>query len=178
MFLGALVRVLLILRINPSNAGFLLSGTSAENLMKALVQRETACLEKFPTFPRDCQQGIFGGPRGYHPTKETKLSVLRDFLKICPHIMPRNEGLSAGVMWHNDLHTDNIFVDVQNPSQITSIIDWQGMPVYPMFLIAHHPSLIEYEGPKLKGFTQPALPEKFETLDPEFKQAAKELFLS
>lgn len=156
----------------------LLLGTSAENVVKALVQREIACLEKFPSFPRDTQQGIFGGPGGYHPTKEAKLSVLRDFLKICPHLLPEEEKLSTGVLWHNDLHMHNIFVDSENPSQITSIIDWQGTPIYPMFLICHHPSLIEYEGPELDGFSQPALPENIRTLDPEAKKAAKDLFLS
>jgi hypothetical protein len=44
--------------------------------MKALVQRELACLNKFSEFPRDCQQGIFNGPGGYRPTKEAKVSVL------------------------------------------------------------------------------------------------------
>jgi hypothetical protein len=146
--------------------------------MKALVQRETTCLEKFSTFPRDTQQGIFGGPGGYHPTKEAKLSVLRDFLKICPHLLPRNEKLCAGVIWHNDLHMHNIFVDSENPSQITSIIDWQGTPINPMFLVCHHPSLIEYEGPELDGFAQPVLPDNIRTLDPEAKKAAKDLFLS
>lgn len=104
----------------------LLLGASAENVVKALVKREIACLEKFPSFPRDTQQGIFGGPGGYHPTKEAKLSVLRDFLEICPHLLPEEEKLSTGVLWHNDLHMHNIFVDSENPSQITSIIDWQG----------------------------------------------------
>ncbi|CAG8271823.1 unnamed protein product [Penicillium nalgiovense] len=114
-------------------------GTSAENVLKALVKRETACLEKFSTFPRDTQQGIFGGPGGYHPTTEAKLSVLQDSLKICPHLFPRNEKLCTGVIWHNDLHMHNIFVDSENPSQISSIIDWQGTPIYPMFLVCHHP---------------------------------------
>ncbi|CAG8150304.1 unnamed protein product [Penicillium nalgiovense] len=115
-------------------------GTSAENVMKALIKRETACLGKFSTFPRDTQQGIFGGPGGYHPTTEAKLSVLQDSLKICPHLILRNEKLCTGVIWHNDLHMHNIFVDSENPSQISSIIDWQGTPIYPMFLVCHHPS--------------------------------------
>lgn len=118
------------------------------------------------------------GPGGYHPTKEAKRSVLQDFLKIRPHIIPRHEKILAGVIWHNDLHMDNIFVDTNNPPQITGIIDWQAVPIYPMFLVAHHPSLIEYEGPRLNGFVQPTLPENFETLDPEARKAAKDLFLA
>lgn len=60
----------------------------------------------------------------------------------------------------------------------TSIIDWQAVPIYPMFLIAHQPSLVEYEGPRLNGFVQPTLPENFKTLDPEAQKAAKDLFLA
>lgn len=141
--------------------------------MEALVQRETACLKKFSTFPRDCQQGIFGGPGCYKPTHKAKVSVLQDFLKIYRYISPQSEKFSAGILWHNDLHTDNIFVDISNPSQITSIIDWQCVPVYPMFLITHHPSLIEYDGPRVNGFEKPELPQDFDTLDPDAKKSAK-----
>lgn len=47
-----------------------------------------------------------------------------------------------------------------------------------MFLICHHPSLTEYEGPELDGFSQPVLPEDIRNLDPKAKKAAKDLFLS
>lgn len=144
--------------------------------MNTIVQREAACLKKFRTFPQDCQQGIFGGPGGYSPTHEAKLSVLQDFLEINRYIILQAKDLSAGVIWHNDLHADNIFVDVNNPSQITSIIDWQAVPIYPMFLAAHHPSLVDYDGPKLDGFVQPRLPENFDALDPEARRTAKDLF--
>jgi hypothetical protein len=143
-----------------------------------LVQRELACLNKFPEFPRDCQQGIFNGPGGYHPTKAAKVSVLQDFLKIYQHILPKGDALNMGIIWHNDLHTDNIFVDKDNPTKITGIIDWQAVPIYPMFLVAHHPSLIEYDGPKPQRFVQPSLPENIEELNAEDKNAAKELFLA
>lgn len=178
MFLGALVCGLLACTTTLLLTLYSILGTAADDLMEALVQREAACLEKFQTFPQDCQQGLFGGPGGYRPTKEAKLSVLQDFLKIRPHIIPRDEKVLAGVVWHNDLHMDNVFVDTEDPSQITSIIDWQAVPIYPMFLIAHHPSLIEYEGPRLHGFVQPTLPENFTTLDPEAQKAAKKLFVA
>lgn len=178
MFLGALVCALLPFTTTLLLTLYSILGTSADNLMKALVQREAACLEKFPTFPQECQQGLFGGPGGYHPTKEAKLSVLQDFLKILPYIIPRDEKALAGVIWHNYLHMDNISVNTEDPSQITSIIDWQAVPIYPMFLIAHHPSLVEYEGPRLNGFVQPTLPENLKTLDPEAQKAAKNLFLA
>lgn len=45
-----------------------------------------------------------------------------------------------------------------------------------MFLAAHHPSLIEYDGPKLNGFVKPMLPENFDSLDPDARKSAKDLF--
>ncbi|KAB8255378.1 kinase-like domain-containing protein [Aspergillus pseudonomiae] len=138
---------------------------SSSSTMNALVKRELAC-------------GIFNGPGGYHPTKEAKLSVLRDFLKIYQHILPKDDGLNAGITWHNDLHSDKIFVDQDKPTTITSIIDWQAVPIYPMFLIAHHPSLIEFDGPKLERFVRPSLPENINDLNPQDKKAAGELFLA
>ncbi|KAL3443043.1 kinase-like domain-containing protein [Aspergillus insuetus] len=151
---------------------------SAQDALRALGRREEACVEKFPTFQRDCQQCIFGGPGGYQPTKEAKTLGPARLSQKYRHIMTKSKELCAGVISHNDLHTDNMFVDTENPSKVTSIIDWQGVPVYPMFLIAHHPSLIEYTGPKLVGFVEPTLPENLNSLDPEAKKAAKDLFIS
>ncbi|KAE8398832.1 kinase-like domain-containing protein [Aspergillus pseudonomiae] len=151
---------------------------SSSSTMNALVKRELACVSKFSKFPRDTQQGIFNGPGGYHPTKEAKLSVLQDFLKIYQHILPKDDGLNAGIIWHNDLHSDNIFVDQDKPTTITSIIDWQAVPIYPMFLIAYHPSLIEFDGPKPERFVRPSLPENINDLNPQDKKAASELFLA
>jgi hypothetical protein len=153
-------------------------GRSTNELINALIQREITCLDTFSEFPREGQQGIYNGPDGYHPTKEAKLSVLQDFLKVAAYILPKRDSLNAGVIWHNDLHSDNIFVDEANPSQITSIIDWQAVSVYPMFLRVHHPSLIDHDGPKVEGFTKPSLPENMEELDPQEQRAARDLFLA
>lgn len=143
-----------------------------------MVKRELACAKKISKFPQDCQQGIFNGPGGYHPTKEAKVSVLQDFLKIYQYILPKDDRLNAGIIWHNDLHADNIFVDKENPTKITSIIDWQAIPVYPVFMIAHHPSLIEYDGPKPERFVQPSLPENINELNFQDKKSAGKLFLA
>lgn len=147
--------------------------------MNAFVQREMACINTFPTFLKDCQQGIFNGPGGYIPTHQSKARVLRDFEKILEHILPKRDSLNTGIIWHNDLHSENIFVDTTTDSpRITSIIDWQGTPIYPMFLAAHHPSLVDFDGPKLEGYTQPVLPANIKEMSPKTKQAAKDLFLS
>jgi hypothetical protein len=82
-----------------------------------------------------------------------------------------------GIIWHNNLHTENIFTDKDNPTQITSIIDWQAIPIYPIFLVAHHPSLIEYDGPKPERFIQPSLPENIEEFVSKIKGLPRSYFL-
>jgi Phosphotransferase enzyme family. len=124
------------------------------------------------------QAGSFQRAWWLSSNKEAKLSVLQDFLKIYQYVIPKGGGFNAGIIWHNDLRTDNIFVDKDNPTKITSIIDWQTVPIYPMFLIAHHPSLIEYDGPKPERFVQPSLPENIEEFNSRDKKAAGELFLT
>ena len=47
-----------------------------------------------------------------------------------------------------------------------------------MFLIAHHPSLLEYDGPRLDGFVKPELPKDFDSLDPDAKKSAKATYLA
>lgn len=144
----------------------------------AVVQRESACLETLPLPHGDCQQGIYNGLGGYHPTKEAKTSVLRDFLKIVAHILPKDEALNSGVMWHSDLHSGNIFVDEAENATITSIIDWQAVPVYPMFLHADYPGLIDFEGEKPEIFEESHLPENINDLGPVEQKAAKALLIS
>ncbi|PLB55527.1 hypothetical protein P170DRAFT_452871 [Aspergillus steynii IBT 23096] len=116
--------------------------------INALAQRELAYLKQFSTFPRDCQQCIFNGPGGYHPTKEAKLAVLQDFLKVYQHVLPHEDSLNAAI------------------------------PVYPMFLVTHHPSLIDYDRPKPERFVQPELPEDIQNMNSQDKKGAKELFLA
>lgn len=141
-----------------------------------MALREQSCLNEFPTFPRDCQQGIYNGPGGYRPTKEAKLAVLQDFLKIYQHILPKADSLNAGIIWHNYLHTGNISVDKYDQMKITSIIDWQGTPVYPMFLVAHHASFIEYDGPRPERFVQPKLPRISPAWMPKIKKLQRTCF--
>ena len=146
-------------------------------LMNSLAGREITRLQSVSKFSRDRKQGIYGGPDGYHPTKEAKMSVLKDFLQIAKYLLPHDEPLKAGIMWHSDLHSGNIFVDEEQNANITGVIDWQAVPIYPMFLHADHPRLIDYEGEKLEPFQYPDVPTHLKDLGPTDQEAAKALFL-
>lgn len=127
-------------------------------------------LEEFPR-----PQGLFYGPGQYRPTPTSKLSALTDYLKVAKHLLPKQESFRASVMWHSDLHANNIFVNPEKPTEIVAIIDWQSVHLSPFFLQARHPALIEFNGPIPEGFGRIELPENFANLSADEQKEAKML---
>ncbi|KAG2420999.1 hypothetical protein HFD88_000614 [Aspergillus terreus] len=146
---------------------------SLEDYMLSRAQRELACLQMFSTFPG--QQGLFYGPRQYQPRADHKRKTLQDYMKALPFLLPKDEEVSKPVLWHPDLHADNIFVNPNNPTEIVSVIDWQAVNLSPLFLQARHPGLIEFDGPIPEGLQSIELPDNFEQLSPEEQLEAKKL---
>ncbi|PVH99210.1 hypothetical protein DM02DRAFT_529606 [Periconia macrospinosa] len=146
---------------------------SVEDYVRARATKELACIEKFSSYPG--QQGMFDGPNQYHPTKELKAKVLRDYLKAATQILPKDASLSRPALWHGDLHGDNIFVDPAQPTKILTIIDWQAVNVSPLFIQVCHPSLVEFDGPIPSGFAPINLPDNFDELSADAQLEAKNL---
>ncbi|RMZ84963.1 hypothetical protein DV738_g299, partial [Chaetothyriales sp. CBS 135597] len=144
-----------------------------DEYIRSRTERELNCISRFNQFPR--QQGFFSGPGQYTPTAAAKSRVLNLFSKAVPLLTPKDAALMKPALWHPDLHTENIFVDPENPTKIVSIIDWQAVNIAPLFLQARHPSLIEFDGPITKGFEPVNLPDNFESLSPEKQLDAKKL---
>lgn len=46
------------------------------------------------------------------------------------------QGAGAPLLSYSDLHTRNIFVDPDDPTKITGIIDWESAAVEPAFVFA------------------------------------------
>jgi Ser/Thr protein kinase RdoA (MazF antagonist) len=74
----------------------------------------------------------------YRPSQNRELpedgiSLLEKYLDISSYLVPQpsDDRSSANVLWHPDLHLDNIFVD-PNTFQITHIVDWQSACVAPL----------------------------------------------
>jgi hypothetical protein len=103
------------------------------------------------------------------------LAVIKDYSRILPSIIPKDDACTGSILWHNDLHSDNIFVNDNCPTEITGIIDWQSVHLSPAFLHVHHPSLIEYDGPILQNFEKPVLPPDFAELASDDKDRARAL---
>lgn len=77
---------------------------------------------------------------------------------------------------HTDLNMGNIFVLEDNPSEISSIIDWQFTQIASLFLQARWPVFLQPPKDYPIGLVQPKLPENFEQLDAEEKELAKYKF--
>ena len=148
-------------------------GPSVEEYVNSRAVRELACISKFSAYPD--QYGFFGGPGQYSPSKELKVKVLQDFLKVSSKVLPKDPALSNPTLWHGDLHTENIFVDPSDPTKVSNIIDWQAITVSPLFLQARHPSLIEFEGPIPEGIKAPELPDNFDQMSEEAQLQAQNL---
>jgi hypothetical protein len=100
----------------------------------------------------------------------------KTFEKVASFLLPRDKAVEIPVLWHTDLHPDNIFVDPDNPSKVVSIIDWQSVHIAPLFQQAATPAFLDFEGPKPdEGVSGPSLPENFEVLSAVEQAQAKTL---
>lgn len=56
----------------------------------------------------------------------------RIYIKVAPFLPRKDTELSKTVLFHPDLHADNIFVNPDRPTEILSIIDWQAVNLSPL----------------------------------------------
>ncbi|KAL4802390.1 kinase-like domain-containing protein [Aspergillus unguis] len=148
--------------------------STATEFMTAIAQREIATAKaglRYPLIP----EGLFYGPRQYQPSVSKKLSALEKYLKVAPHVLPENKSTHDSVLWHGDLHSQNIFVDPVNPSRIVGIIDWQSVSACPLFMQVGRPAFLDYNGPVPEDLGKVPLPPNFDCMDPEEQRAAKAL---
>ncbi|KAL2854740.1 kinase-like domain-containing protein [Aspergillus pseudodeflectus] len=104
-----------------------------------------------------------------------KLSALEKYLKVAPHVLPENKATHTSDLWHGDLHSQNIFVDPEDPSRIVGIIDWQSVSACPLFMQVGRPAFLDYNGPVPEDLGKVPLPPNFDSLDPEEQRKAKAL---
>jgi len=160
-------------QVNSISLTSLLQGRTAEDYAMATARREIACIMALQEFPRP--QGLFYGPGQYRPTPTSKLSALINYLKVAKHLLPKEESFRASIMWHSDLHPNNIFVNPEKPTEIVGIIDWQSVHLSPSFLQARHPALIEFNGSIPEGLGRIELPGNFDEMSADEQREAKML---
>jgi len=116
------------------------------------------------------------GPSLYQPTRKKKLLACEAALQVLPRILPQEQWASTFHMWHDDLHEENIFVDADDPTVITAIIDWQSTCILPLFDHTMIPGFLDYDGPVMQGMERPKPPPLPKSMDLKDKASALKLY--
>jgi hypothetical protein len=146
-----------------------------EEYLEAVGKREQICVNQIPALPPP--QITLCGPGTYTSTRAKKLRAVDIYLQIFKHVTPSDVDLRKPAIWHQDLHVENIFVDPNDPTKVTSIIDWQSTEVAPLFVQARVPQFLEHEGPRAEVHERPRLPPDFDALEPAEQQSVNRLTL-
>ncbi|KAG2418684.1 hypothetical protein HFD88_001785 [Aspergillus terreus] len=106
-----------------------------------------------------------------HERPTDALHLLDQYFAVAPYLIPAqtDEAAASNVLWHPDLHRDNVFVDPLT-GQITSIIDWQAACVAPLFYQSDVPRMFRHTGPMRQGWAIPERPDTFDSLSAEGKE--------
>ncbi|QVM10341.1 hypothetical protein D8B26_005001 [Coccidioides posadasii str. Silveira] len=94
------------------------------------------------------------------------LTLLSKYLEPTPYLVPSEPEAAANVLWHPDLHLDNIFVD-PTTCKITSIVDWQSTSIAPLFYKSCVPRMFRHDDPIREAWVVPSRPDNFNTLSME-----------
>jgi hypothetical protein len=146
-----------------------------EDYLEAVGKREMICISQIPALPPP--QITLCGPGTYISTRAKKLRAVDLYLQIHKHVAPSDIDVRKPVIWHQDLHVENVFVDPNAPTRVTSIIDWQSTEIAPLFVQARVPQFLEHDGPRAEGLERPRLPPNFDALEPAEQQKVNRLTL-
>jgi hypothetical protein len=114
-----------------ANANTVATGSTAEDFVLATAYRELACIEKLPRSRE--QKGIYYGPGQWQPSAKREIYTLLNYMKIARFLLPGDPIISKPVLWHSDMHGQNIFVNPDQPAEVINIIDWQSVHISPLF---------------------------------------------
>lgn len=135
------------------------TGNSPLQYMTAVAKREIAWISQYAV-PRSPDDPLYESESQITPADH--VSLLECFLKLVPHLLPKEEDILNPYLWHRDLHSSNIFVD--ESGHTNSIIDWQSAWAGPLFTRARRPQVI-----RLNGEMTLRLPDEYEEADAAFK---------
>lgn len=133
------------------------SGTSSEEYLKSVARREIDWINA-----QAISQELSKTPWQYISSEQNSpkahVALVRKFLAAVPCILPKDPELGSPRLWHPDFHAGNIYIDEE--SQISCIVDWQGAWTTPGFIGANPPLLLDYRVDMLMK-----LPRNFKDLD-------------
>lgn len=120
------------------------------------------------------QTALFCGPALYQPDIEKKLGALAWYQQLVNTnaLIPKDSAIMSPYLWHNDLHSDNIFVDPDNPDKITGIIDRQSCHISPLFNHNPDPAFLNWDNGLEPETLELAPKPKLSELSPEERATA------
>ncbi|KAK9364515.1 kinase-like domain-containing protein [Lipomyces kononenkoae] len=124
------------------------SGDSAAAYEMATGIREISCIEQLPQLPQSPISFYYS--RTYQPSRRKKVQADQYYLKLVKYLLPDEEFNQTSHIWHDDLHAENIFVNPNDPSGISGLIDWQSTELAPLYDHTLEPYLIDYDGPPMQ----------------------------
>ncbi|KAI9687463.1 MAG: hypothetical protein M1822_002073 [Bathelium mastoideum] len=86
------------------------------------------------------------------------MPAIEVYKKIVDWLIPTDATITASHLWHNDMHEENFFVDPDNVTKITAIIDWQSVDIAPLFDHQPDPGFLDYQTPELEQAEVPPQP--------------------
>ncbi|KMQ48643.1 hypothetical protein HL42_0756 [Trichophyton rubrum] len=143
----------------------------------AVGHREKLAIESRICAPK--QLAMLYGPGLYQPTQEKRLDAVQSYLKLVSILLPSDPSLASGHIWHDDLHSENIFVSPKNPTEVVGIIDWQSTQISPLFDHCMDPAFLEYDGSPIgDSLKLPELPENMKQLSESEKNDTIKQYLN
>lgn len=164
------------LHLLSSHSILLFLGDDAFQYRRAVGFREITSVQSIAELPRS-PLSLYG-PGTSYPTRAKKLAALHSYLRLVRYLLPTDKSIMASFLWHSDLHTENIFVNPERPTEILGIIDWQSTELLPLFEHARQPYFLDYDGPSVEGLEPPTLPENIRELSSAKQLEAKRLYMS
>lgn len=118
-----------------------LLGTSPIDYLKSLARCEIDWLSEHASGNGElCHPFLHASSDQQSP--QAHINLLEKFVSVIPLITPKDEEIVSARLWHPDFHAGNIFVN--KAGKITSIIDWQGAWIGPIFINANPPKVLDY----------------------------------
>nr|XP_003188904.1 mitochondria protein Fmp29 [Aspergillus niger CBS 513.88] len=146
---------------------------SPNDCFTSAARRVTACiLQHAKPRPRSTSTSYHSD---IEPSEYT--SLLSEFLKLAPSLVPTNPDHTSPILRHPDLNLNNILI-APNSAKIASIIDWQDSIIFPLFMQAGYPAFCEHDSSKTQSLQIPSLPDTFSNMSIEEQMEAKAEFRS
>ena len=102
-------------------------------------------------------------------TPDEVLALLKRYMDVSNYLVPPIiKDIQSKVLWHPDLHLDNIFVDPCS-RKITRIVDWQSAAIAPLYLQCGVPKLFRHHEPVADDWAVPEKPKEYDRLSEEEK---------